>query len=523
LARSRKTKSKDDTSIGDGGPDDTLPWEAEDGLREDADGESADTTDGEVDLANEDVSAVSASKPDASGEPVPDEAEASPEGEHTVSEEGGPWGRDPSDEGMGDAPEIAETPSAEENNEHSATESAENAVADDGEHSEPHPGAAVTDTEFADAAENEPAGEPGASVAETAEPVLDRPATKLTQPPQRSGMGSVALLLAGGAVAALIGFFAARYLDDLAAQNAEGPTPTENAAALVDQSARLDSLQAGLAEVAARDIGGEIAAAVDPLKSELDSALTDTNGRLDTISGSLTELTERVETLAMRPVATGIDADAFDEALTEFRGDLNAAIEEANAAVADAKAEITAARSTAEQISDQAFQAEQASIARAAWSQVVAALDSGTPYVEPLAEARDALTEPVPEVVEMHAETGIPTLASLQEGFPDAARSALDSSIRAENSDGALDRLTAFIRVQSGARSLTPREGDDPDAILSRAEANVQSGELEAALAEIQALPEAGQAALSGWRDAAETRIAATSAAADLAQQLEQN
>ncbi len=36
-------------------------------------------------------------------------------------------------------------------------------------------------------------------------------------------------------------------------------------------------------------------------------------------------------------------------------------------------------------------------------------------------------------------------------------------------------------------------------------------------------LPEAGQAALSGWRDAAETRIAATAAAADLAQQLEQN
>lgn len=341
--------------------------------------------------------------------------------------------------------------------------------------------------------------------------------------PARSGMGGIALLLIGGAAAALIGFLAARYLDDLASRQAEGPTPAENAAALADQAVRLDAMQATLDGLSSRDIGAEIAAVVEPVRTELDGALGDTSARLDALSGDLAALAEQVETIAMRPVATGIDADAFDDALAEFRSDLDAAIAEANKAVADAQAEITEARETAQEISDEAFRAEQASIARAAWSQVAAAIDSGTPYAEALAEATAALAVPVPDVVAANAEKGVPSLAALQESFPDAARRALDASIRASAGDGALDKLTAFIRVQSGARSLAPRDGDDPDAVLSRAEAAVQKGDLDTAISELAALPEPGQAAMAGWREAAATRIAARSATADIAQKIEQD
>ncbi len=412
----------------------------------------------------------------------------------------------------------AETPPDEEGpvepdqaGEETAAEVAETAEASDAEIAADAPEAEI----LAEAVSGEPA--------ETAEerpaaPVLAAPPPP---PPSPSGLAGAALLVAGGVAAALIGFFAARYLDERAAQQATGPTPAENATALADQSARLDALKSMLDELAARDVGPEIAASVDPLRADLDSALADTTTRLDKIAGDLSGLTDQVETLAMRPVATGISPDAFDDALKAFRADLDKAISEANKAVADAQAEITEARATAKQISDEAFKSEQASIARAAWSQVAAAIDAGTPYAEPLAEAEAALSGPVPDVVAQNAEKGVPSLAALQDSFPDAARKALDASIRADTGDGTFDKIAAFVRVQSGARSLTPQEGDDPDAVLSRAEAALQAGDLDATLAELAALPDAGQTAMAGWRDAAETRVAALQAARDLAQQVE--
>ncbi|MGB8622217.1 MAG: hypothetical protein WCD16_05310, partial [Paracoccaceae bacterium] len=85
------------------------------------------------------------------------------------------------------------------------------------------------------------------------------------------------------------------------------------------------------------------------------------------------------------------------------------------------------------------------------------------------------------------------------------------------------DRIGAFLRTQFGARSLTPREGNDPDAILSRAEAALNAGELKDALDEIATLPEAGQQAMSGWVAKAQKRADALAAADTLASRLAPN
>jgi hypothetical protein len=79
-----------------------------------------------------------------------------------------------------------------------------------------------------------------------------------------------------------------------------------------------------------------------------------------------------------------------------------------------------------------------------------------------------------------------------------------------------MGRITAFLRAQTGARSLTPREGNDPDAILSRAEAALREGDLVATLAELDALPAEGAARLAEWRAQAEARLAASQAVAEL-------
>ena len=70
---------------------------------------------------------------------------------------------------------------------------------------------------------------------------------------------------------------------------------------------------------------------------------------------------------------------------------------------------------------------------------------------------------------------------------------------------------------------MEPREGDDPDAILSRAEAAVRSDDISTALAEIAALPQAGQDVLADWSAKAQTRADALAAFAELSAQINSN
>ena len=71
---------------------------------------------------------------------------------------------------------------------------------------------------------------------------------------------------------------------------------------------------------------------------------------------------------------------------------------------------------------------------------------------------------------------------------------------------------TDFLAAQTGARSLTPREGTDPDAILSRAEFALSEGRLADALAEVTTLPDPIRAPFSDWIARAEARLAVTAA-----------
>ncbi|WP_408635231.1 COG4223 family protein, partial [Paracoccus binzhouensis] len=82
---------------------------------------------------------------------------------------------------------------------------------------------------------------------------------------------------------------------------------------------------------------------------------------------------------------------------------------------------------------------------------------------------------------------------------------------------GALDSIGTFLRVQTGARSVEPRQGDDPDAILSRADAAVKAGDIKGALAEIGSLPQPGQDAMADWTARAGLWVEANAALAALA------
>lgn len=159
---------------------------------------------------------------------------------------------------------------------------------------------------------------------------------------------------------------------------------------------------------------------------------------------------------------------------------------------------------TAQAIQEDAAQAEASAKARGALNALRSALETGAPFASVLPEI--AAATDVPEILAANAETGVPTAKALEEQFSDGARSALSASLKATAGESTTDKLTFFLKDQLGARSLTPREGDDPDAVLSRAEAATKAGDLDAALTTIDALPDAGKAALENWAGVAATR-----------------
>jgi hypothetical protein len=180
------------------------------------------------------------------------------------------------------------------------------------------------------------------------------------------------------------------------------------------------------------------------------------------------------------------------------------------------EADLAELRDLAERRVAQAEAAIDAAVAAAGLDSLRAALETGAPFPAAVTRLRDAGID-VPDVFAASAAGGIATMDTLQEGFADAARAALRVALQDAPAETPVDRLGNFLRAQIGARSTTPREGDDPDAVLSRAGAAMERSDLDAALSEIAALPDPAKAAMGDWLARAQTRSAALAALPDLA------
>jgi hypothetical protein len=193
-----------------------------------------------------------------------------------------------------------------------------------------------------------------------------------------------------------------------------------------------------------------------------------------------------------------------------------AAAQDRIAAMADeATTRLESAEKDAERQREMAAEATRQTAIRAAVGRLQAALESGGPLEGGLGDLTAAGVEVPPTLAEQ--AHGVPSLAALRDAFPSAARDALAASLKEEVDGNMWSRITAFARSQSGARSLSPRAGDDPDAVLSRAEAALGVGDLATAINEINSLPDGGQSRMAEWTTLAERRLAAVDAVAALA------
>jgi len=366
---------------------------------------------------------------------------------------------------------------------------------------------------------------------------LPAPVASASPPPRGSGSGFLGGLV-GGALAAALGI-GTLYSVNPGILEGSAPAARPDLSALETrleaERARVDSLrdrvaglEGGLAELAAATGGPAVQAGPDPvLSARLRQIDNDLRARLETLAAeqgrvvsALDLLEGRVAQVEARPPVMEGDAGAVTAGMIEeMRISLETQRTEIEALADQAEARIAAARDEARALRGEAEAAARGAVAEAALSRLRAALEAGGPYSGALSDLSGATDAPIPDALLAHADSGVPTLADLRTGFPEAARAALAATSQAgiDADAGVMDRIGAFLRAQTGARSTVPREGNDPDAILSRTAAALADGRLAEAIGLIDTLPEAGRVEMAAWRAAAEARRAAVQAAAALA------
>ncbi|WP_347311679.1 COG4223 family protein [Defluviimonas sp. SAOS-178_SWC] len=350
--------------------------------------------------------------------------------------------------------------------------------------------------------------------------------------------GGFVPMVLGGVIAAGLGFGAAAYVlprfwvpDQRAAEFA---SVREELAA---QAARISGLDTDLGKIKSDTTAGDVAAGQAALAARLDGEITALRTSVSALDEDLKKAVARFESLDVRlseiekrPVEGGAASATALEAFGREMADLRAEIDAQRAAAAQAQQDIaatasaatekiTAAEAEASRLRDEAEAVTRRGAARGALSRIQAALESGGALEGALADLASSGVD-VPPALADQAQ-GVPSLGALRAAFPPAAREALAISLKETAGGGTWDRITAFLRSQSGARSLSPRAGDDPDAVLSRAEAALTAGALTTAIEEIAKLPPAGQARMAEWVDMVNRRISATDAAAMLAKELQ--
>lgn len=329
-------------------------------------------------------------------------------------------------------------------------------------------------------------------VPETSDPIPTPPPPP--PPPRRPGIFGPLL---GGAIAAL-GGFALSHFNVIGLSTPTAPTDLAPLTAQMDevksqQASAIDKISRDLAQLSDRIATLEAATPDLSRLDALDQRLAAIEALPSDGTASTAALTAKVAELEQRIIA--LPTGGSDPALQQK-------LDDALARLTEAEAEATSRATEAE-----------AAAAQAARDKALDALSEAVAAGQPFTAELQALSDPaLTDALAPMAETGVATLAGLQETFPDAAREALQVARDLSTETGWSDRLVDFLASQTGARPLTPIEGTTPDAILSRAEFALSEGSVADALTELDSLDPAVKAPLELWIAQAKAHLAAAAA-----------
>lgn len=148
-----------------------------------------------------------------------------------------------------------------------------------------------------------------------------------------------------------------------------------------------------------------------------------------------------------------------------------------------------------------------------ALASLAGAVAEGRPFAEELSAVRalaPEATAQVPGIDELAAwaQAGVPDAAALLTTFRPAARDALRAQAAA-GAQGWWDRLVANARTLVTVRRTGNAAGEDVEAVLARAEAALERGDVAAAVAEVSRLEGPAAQAMAGWLEQARARARA--------------
>ncbi|WP_160318758.1 COG4223 family protein [Pannonibacter phragmitetus] len=284
---------------------------------------------------------------------------------------------------------------------------------------------------------------------------------------------------------------------------------------LADLTGQLDALRGrvdGMATTAPAEGDGASPAAAAPAgNAELTARLDSMQQAIDALSASLAALQSAATSTeaAIRMVSDAQGRNAGT--LTSLSAELTAATEESRKSLDALKAEageLTQRLAAVESTMGDATAREMAARAVAV-SALKTAVDAGKPFETELAALRASLPEGADiALLESHAAQGIAPQQKLMAEFAPVAR-AIHATFAKPAEDGSiLGSLTSSAASIFTVRGPGDASGQGPEAALRRMENAVSAGDLPAALAAYDELPEAGKAAGADWAASARARVA---------------
>lgn len=330
------------------------------------------------------------------------------------------------------------------------------------------------------------------SAASAAEVAGDEPREAAAQPPQDAiastpqaprSAGSLPLMAASliGGVVALAGAAGLQYwgvLPSLAAEN-------RNAESLKVLSTEVEGLKSSLASVA-----NATPPAVD----------------LSPVNAKLAALEEKMANL---PAPNGLSADA-DTRLSALAAEvqsLRTALGDAKKSEDEAKAALLMRIEALEKKSSEPRDDVEVAVAIAS-AGLKAAIDRGGPFSTEL-QALESIKpgDPVVAQLKAFAGKGVMSRSALLRDFPGIADVILAEIAGQQPDQSFSDRLWSSAASMIKVRPVGYVEGEGPDAVVARIEANLNDGKLKEAAAEWTKLPEAGQKAGADYKAALDARI----------------
>ncbi|HXW30666.1 MAG TPA: mitofilin family membrane protein [Xanthobacteraceae bacterium] len=142
------------------------------------------------------------------------------------------------------------------------------------------------------------------------------------------------------------------------------------------------------------------------------------------------------------------------------------------------------------------------------------AVERGSPFPAELETVSRLIDDPSDlAALKALADTGLPTPSALAQTLSKLTPAMLQAAGPPRREGGVLDRLEAGAERLVRIRRIDEAPGDDPAAVIARADVKATRGDIAGALAEIDKLPDKVRAPASGWISTARARIAALDAA----------